>query len=108
MTDHTFLHSRLSLTVALVCALVGCSFETEALDDFMGTSCGHYASTSQRLQDSSECWVDARPGEQCIVASEGACGPPRRIFRAGEVVTIWCKVGGTSTEQHEMVPAECE
>ena len=99
--------TSLVLGVALLLTSA-CTFQTEAIDDLIGTSCGYFELNRLQVSSSHACWTDQNASGSCFASTDGACGgQTRKTFLAGEEVALWCPLGNAG-EQHPFVPVECE
>ena len=92
-----------------VLLIAGCSFETGAVDQYLGPDCGHFEADRMTLGNESPCWRDAGDLEECFLSSDGPCEPRRpKTFPAGSEVAIWCPVGTVRHDEIRLVGVECE
>jgi hypothetical protein len=77
---------------ALLSLLAGCTFQTEAADGLLGTSCGHYELSTLTTELDEDCWRQKDTGGSCIMSSQGACHPDTQ-WAPGTVLVQWCPIG---------------
>lgn len=96
------------LTLAILAlVLTCCTFETEALDDQLGTSCGHYELDRLTTETTYARYCDQAASGSCFFSADGACGDRRpKAFPGGQELVLWCPIGNPGTESHEMLSCE--
>jgi hypothetical protein len=93
----------------LLVLVLGCSFETGAVRDYLGHTCGMVEQDSMTVATTSPCWADKTTSGACFTSAEDPCVKDRRrVFVAGEHVTIWCPLERHEFERHRLVPVQCE
>jgi hypothetical protein len=90
----------------IVALLAGCTFQTEALDGPLGTSCGHYALSHLTTESRAACWVELDTGGECFMSAQGACGARATRWPPGTELTQWCPIGNPGTEVSVVVPCD--
>jgi hypothetical protein len=90
----------------LALLLLGCTFQTEALDGALGTSCGHYALSTLTTEQGEACWREVATDGVCFMSSQGACGPHATTWPPGTVLTQWCPLGNPGVEVSEVEACE--
>ncbi len=86
--------------------LAGCTFQTEALDGALGTSCGHYELSTLTTKQGHACWRQVANTGACFMSSQGACGQRATTWPPGTVLTQWCPIGNPGVEVSEVEPCD--
>lgn len=95
-----------TLALSALPLLAGCTFQTEAADGMLGTSCGHYELSRMVTEDWAACWRQKDTGGKCFMSAQGACGPRATEWAPGTELVQWCPLGSPGVEVTEVEPCD--